>query len=124
MNAIKKAIRTNSIIVPAISLWEISMLVATHRISLHENTLNWLKSATSAPGISVYPLSPEVAYESTALPDDFHGDPADRIIVATTRVLGGTLLTFDEEIIRYSKSGHVRVLKHRHIGRPKRGVKM
>jgi len=69
----------------------------------------------------VYHLSPEVAYESTILPDSFHGDPADRMIVATTRVLAGTLLTFDEEIIRYFRCGHVRVLKPRHIGRDKRG---
>lgn len=100
------------------------MLAAERRISLHENTLDWLKSATSAPGISVYPLSPEGVYESAVLPGSFHGDPADRMIVATARIAGGTLLTFDEEIIPYSKSGHVRVLKSRHIGRGKRDTKM
>jgi PIN domain nuclease of toxin-antitoxin system len=113
---INKAIKDNSIIIPAISLWEISMLVAKQRIVLHKNTLDWLKTATSAPGISVYPISPEVAYESTILPGAFHGDPADRLIVATTRVINGTLLTFDKEILAYSKHGFVKTLK------PKRSV--
>lgn len=116
LSVINKAIKYNSIIIPAICLWEISMLVSKQRIILHENTLDWLKNATSAPGISVYPISPDVAYESTILPGAFHGDPADRMIVATTRVINGTLLTFDKEIITYSKHGFVKILK------PKRSV--
>jgi PIN domain nuclease of toxin-antitoxin system len=115
---INRAIKNNSIIIPAISLWEISMLVAKQRIILHENTLDWLKNATSAPGISIYPISPEVAYESTILPGNFHGDPADRMIVATARINNGTLLTFDKEIITYSQYGYVKILK------PKRSVKV
>ncbi len=94
------------------------MLVAKQRIILHENTLDWLKNATSAPGISIYPISPEVAYESTILPGNFHGDPADRMIVATARINNGTLLTFDKEIITYSQYGYVKILK------PKRSVKV
>jgi PIN domain nuclease of toxin-antitoxin system len=114
---INKAVKDDSIVVPAISLWEISMLAAKQRIILHENTLDWLKNASSAPGISVYPLSPEVAYESTILPGAFHGDPADRIIVATARIIDGTLLTFDKEIIRYSQNGYVKAIKPKHPGK-------
>lgn len=119
--AINKAIKDNSIIIPAISLWEISMLVAKQRIILHKNTIDWLKDATSAPGISVYPISPEVAYESTVLPGTFHGDPADRMIVATSRITDGTLLTFDKEIIAYSQHGYVKILKPKRSGRVSRG---
>lgn len=118
---INNAIKDSSIIIPAISLWEISMLVAKQRIILQENTLDWLKNATSAPGISVYPISPEVAYESTILPGNFHGDPADRMVVATARVINGTLLTFDKEIIAYSRHGYVKILKPKQYGRVPRG---
>jgi len=45
-------------------------------------------------------ISPAVAAEVAALPDSFHRDPADRILVATARVQGATLLTQDERIIR------------------------
>jgi PIN domain nuclease of toxin-antitoxin system len=45
-------------------------------------------------------ISPAVAAEVAALPDSFHRDPADRILVATARIQGATLLTQDERIIR------------------------
>jgi PIN domain nuclease of toxin-antitoxin system len=45
------------------------------------------------------PISPTVAAEVAALPPDFHRDPADRIIVASARVLGANLLTRDDRII-------------------------
>ena len=41
--------------------------------------------------------------ESYALPGSFHPDPADRLLVATARVHGLTLLTADKRILRYSK---------------------
>lgn len=107
---INKAAKNSSIFIPAISLWEISMLVSKDRISISENTIDWIKNATSAPGISIYPLSPEVAYESTVLPGKFHSDPADRMIVATARILDGTLITFDSKILKYGKQGNVKIL--------------
>jgi PIN domain nuclease of toxin-antitoxin system len=44
-------------------------------------------------------LSPAIAAEVAALPDSFPRDPADRIIVATSRILGATLLTKDRAIL-------------------------
>ena len=43
-------------------------------------------------------ISPAVAAELASLPETFHSDPADRILVATARVLGATLLTRDRRI--------------------------
>jgi PIN domain nuclease of toxin-antitoxin system len=54
-----------------------------------------------------FAITPAVAAESAALPDDFPRDPADRVIAATARVLGATLLTRDRAILH---SGAVRVL--------------
>jgi PIN domain nuclease of toxin-antitoxin system len=109
LTPINNALKSHSIIIPAICTWEISMLVAKNRISLTENTLEWINKASSAPGISIFPLSPEVAYESTILPGEFHGDPADRMIVATARVTNGTLLTFDRQMINYAKKGYIKI---------------
>ncbi len=106
---VNKAVKDNSVYIPAISLWEVSMLVSKNRIALSENTLDWLRNATSAPGISIYPLTPEVAFESTILPNSFHGDPADRLIVASARVLDALLLTFDEQILTYGEKGFVKI---------------
>ena len=44
------------------------------------------------------------------LPGDFYGDPANRIIVVTARVVDYKLLTFDKEILDYSKKGFVKVI--------------
>ncbi|MBI2504540.1 MAG: PIN domain-containing protein [Candidatus Latescibacteria bacterium] len=64
----------------------------------------------TAPGISLAPLTPEIALASSRLPGELPGDPADRIIVATARILNATLVTRDKKIIAYSKQGHVSVL--------------
>ncbi|MES0488807.1 MAG: type II toxin-antitoxin system VapC family toxin [Leptospirales bacterium] len=111
LQIIQKSIKDHTIFIPAISIWELAMLVSKERIKLSENTLDWIEQASSAPGMSVYPLSPEIAYESTVLPGNFHGDPADRMIVATARVLHATLLTFDKQIIKYASEGYLNIAK-------------
>jgi PIN domain nuclease of toxin-antitoxin system len=106
-----KAARKKSLLVPAICPWEVSMLVSKNRIELEGNTLDWINKALSAPGINLCPLTPDIAYESVNLPGDFHGDPADRMIVASARKFNGTLVTFDKKILEYSEEGHVKILK-------------
>jgi PIN domain nuclease of toxin-antitoxin system len=65
------------------------------------------------PGVTITELSPEIAIESTRLPGDVHGDAADRMLIASARVLGAVLVTCDERILDYAASGHVRVLDAR-----------
>jgi PIN domain nuclease of toxin-antitoxin system len=108
---INKAARTKSIKIPAISVWEVSMLASKNRITLEGDTMEWINKALSAPGISLCPLTPEIAYESAHLPGNFHGDPADRMIVASARKLNAALVTFDQKILEYSNNGYVQVLK-------------
>ncbi len=107
---IEQAVSNSTIKIPAICLWEVSMLAARGRITLAESTLTWLLNAAAAPGVSIFPLTPEIAYESTVLPGIFPGDPADRMIVATARAANGILLTFDKLILKYSQAGFVRCL--------------
>lgn len=51
------------------------------------------------------------APENVLLTDVFHGDPADRIIVATTKVYGATLITRDQKILSWADQGDIRVLR-------------
>jgi PIN domain nuclease of toxin-antitoxin system len=44
-------------------------------------------------------ISPAIAADVTVLPVGAPDDPADRIILATARVLGATLLTRDARMI-------------------------
>jgi PIN domain nuclease of toxin-antitoxin system len=82
-----------------ITLWEIATLSSLGRIKLHLPLRDWLEQATAPPLVQRLPITPAVAAEVAALPDSFHRDPADRIIVASARVLGATLLTRDRRIV-------------------------
>ena len=82
-----------------ISLWEIATLVSLGRLSISLPLRDWLEAAAAPPIVQRHPISPAVASEVAALPDTFHRDPADRIIVATARVHDATLLTRDRRII-------------------------
>ena len=81
-----------------ISLWEVAMLYNLGRIRLTIPLREWLDKAVAAPLVRRHGISPAVAAELASLPDSFHRDPADRILVATARVLGATLLTRDSRI--------------------------
>ena len=102
---IAQAAQLSNVKVSAISVWEVSMLEAKGRISFPIDCLDWVKKALNAPGISLAPLTPEIAVLSSRLPGNFHGDPADRIIVATALELGSGLVTKDRKILSYSESG-------------------
>jgi PIN domain nuclease of toxin-antitoxin system len=95
------------VLISAISIWEIGMLSQKGRITLKKPTLQWVKEALKAPYIYLAALSPEIAIESCQLPGEFHGDPADRIITATSRVLNVPLLTKDARIHEYAKGGYL-----------------
>jgi PIN domain nuclease of toxin-antitoxin system len=97
--------------ISVISIWEVAMLEKKGRVALPMNVRTWVDQALSKPGIAVTPLTPEIMIESAYLPGEMHGDPADRMLVATARVLGATLLTKDDLLIRYSRQRHVRALE-------------
>lgn len=83
-----------------ISLWEIATLHRLGRIELRLPLRDWLEHAAAPPLVRRFGISPAVAAESAALPAEFPGDPADRIVTATARVLGLTLMTCDADIRR------------------------
>jgi PIN domain nuclease of toxin-antitoxin system len=109
--AIRNAESEGSLRVSVISVWELAMLEKRGRVALPMNVRTWIEQALSKPGISVTPLTTEIAIESVHLPADLHGDPADRMLIATARVLSATLLTKDAQLIRYSRQRHVRALE-------------
>lgn len=108
--AIEKFALDGGLLVSAISVWEVAMLEAKGRIAFDQDCGGWVKDALSAPGISLVPLDPEIAVASTRLPSGFHGDPADRIIVATARSHACALVTADAGILAYAKSGNLRTI--------------
>src|SRR5580698_3011584 len=111
LDAIRGAESKGNLRISVISIWELAMLEKRGRVALPMNVRTWVDEALSKPGIDVSPLTPEMMIESVHLPGDLHGDPADRMLVATARVLGATLLTKDEQLIRYSRQRLVRAIE-------------
>ena len=107
---INRACRSSSLYVSAISVWEVAVLEAKNRIVLRQECSEWVAKALGAPGMSLAPLTPAIAVASSRLPGIFNGDPADRILVATTRTLQATLITRDKEILTYAAANHVQAI--------------
>jgi PIN domain nuclease of toxin-antitoxin system len=109
--AIERACQRDQCCVSVMSVWEVGMLAAKGRFKFKTSIEDWLKLALSAPGLSLVPLSREAAVESSFLPGSFHGDPADRLIVATARYLRARLVTADANILTYGEGKHVNVIE-------------
>lgn len=107
---IARAARDGSLFVSPISAWEVALLEQKNRIRLGRSVDLWLDDALAQPGLNVASLTPRIAAASCHLPAPFHPDPADRMLVATARDLGATLVTADERILDYARAGHVSVL--------------
>jgi PIN domain nuclease of toxin-antitoxin system len=107
---VERAVQRGNIIVSAISVWEIAQLEALGRLDLSMDVRTWVGRALAFPGVRLKGLSPSIAIESTRLPGAPHRDPADRILIATTRLLGASLVTCDQAVLEYARKGHVRVV--------------
>ena len=107
---IDEAARQRQLWVSAITPWEIGMLVAKGRLVLDRDVAEWIDAALALPGLQLAPLDPGVAVASTRLPQLFHGDPADRIVVATARHLAAALVTADTVLLAYGGQGHLAVV--------------
>jgi PIN domain nuclease of toxin-antitoxin system len=88
--------------ISAISCWELAKLVERRRIGFTIPTLGWIRRSLTENAIRIADLTPEIAVESTQLPG-LHRDPADQIIVATSRVLGMPLVTADQRILQFGE---------------------
>ncbi len=96
--AIRKVVSTGGIGIASISLWEIAMLIALGRLSPRGTPDAWIAELVEMSGVVVKELTPPVAVLSTQFPNDFPADPADRLIAATARAEGLTLVTSDVKI--------------------------
>ena len=84
----------------AISLWEAQMLMHKGRLKVGEPLTHWLPTAAAPEAVTLIAMDVRVILALDTLPGGFHGDPADRIIVATARSMGLPLATHDTNIRR------------------------
>ena len=104
--ALDAAVKANeSVAVSSISLWEVAMLVARKRLTFTIDADTWISSVEALPFLTFVPVDNRIALRSVHLDGFPHGDPADRIIVATALGLGATLVTADRRLRAYKPVG-------------------
>jgi len=84
-----------------ISLWEISLLLEKGRIKLNQTFEEWIRNSSIAFNIEIINLDSEIIYIYHKL-NDFHSDPADKFIAATSIYKNIPLIKFDRKLIEYN----------------------
>lgn len=102
--------RGEPIFVSPITAWERGMLVSKGRLGSTISPYQWFSSLMNA-GFELADMSPSILIDSSLLPGNVHGDPADRIIIATARALNLSIVTSDARILEYADIGHVRAIR-------------
>lgn len=106
--AINTVHETNgTLLVSPITAWEVGLLVSHKRVDLLATPQRWFARLLSIPNVRLAELSPEILIASSFLPGTPPRDPADRILLATARDLGATLVTRDRLILKYGEDGQV-----------------
>jgi PIN domain nuclease of toxin-antitoxin system len=99
--AIENAIKDNSVLISAISVWEVAMLVRKQRLKLSLDVAEWVARTEALPFFRFVPVDNAIALDSVNLPEPFHQDPADRIITATALARRALLVTKDVKLQSY-----------------------
>ena len=94
-----------------ITAWEVGMLTSRGRLQLLIRPERWFSNLFEVPGVHLAEMSPDVLIASSYLPGKPPKDPTDRIMAATARELGATLITRDRALLDYGAQGHVAVLE-------------
>jgi PIN domain nuclease of toxin-antitoxin system len=99
-----------AIFVSPITAWEMGLLVSRGRMNMQMTPERWFSRLLEAPGLQLVDLPPSVLIAASFLPGTLHGDPADRILAATTREYGYRLVTRDRPLLDYADQGHIQAL--------------
>ena len=86
-------------VVSSISAWEVATKATQNKLVLDRPILDWVVAAHAEHDIRSEPISMQIAIRAGILgAEGFHGDPADRIIVATALLLRCPIATKDDKI--------------------------
>ena len=96
---IQKAQRDRSCAISSFSLFELAWLFHKNRLRGAGTIETSIHKILDDTGVKVLDITPEIADLSMSFPDTYPKDPGDRLIGATARALGLTLITQDERIL-------------------------
>lgn len=103
----EKALKAHNIFISPMSIWEMGMLVEKKRIEIDMDVLDWIEQALDIPGINLSAITPRIAIYSTRLIGKAHGDPVDRLLIATAAEKNAVLVTCDRKILQYAKGKEI-----------------
>jgi PIN domain nuclease of toxin-antitoxin system len=104
---IHQAAEEAGVYVSSISAWEVAQLVRRGRLELTMDVESWVAKSEDMPFLHFVPVDNAIALKSVRLPEPLHNDPADRMIIATSTILGFPLVTRDKRILDYP---HIRTI--------------
>src|SRR6187455_823321 len=90
----------NELFLSAASAWEIAIKAKRGSVRLPEPVDQWLRSRLIADRVTELPVTVQHAAHTVTLPQ-LHRDPFDRLLIAQAHCEGLTLLTADEDILKY-----------------------
>jgi PIN domain nuclease of toxin-antitoxin system len=90
--------------------WELGLLFSRGWLRAARSPLEYFRQLTGLPGVRLAAMPPELLLVSSFLPGSPPPDPADRIMAATAREYGYTLITRDARLLAYAAEGHIRAL--------------
>jgi PIN domain nuclease of toxin-antitoxin system len=111
LDRIEQAAGRESVLVSVVSAWEIGGLARLRpgrppKKEFLPDAETWFAKFIARPGLTLAPCDPLTGIAASFLPEPFHNDPADRLIVAAARRLNVPIVTRDAKIIAYAKAGH------------------
>jgi PIN domain nuclease of toxin-antitoxin system len=93
--------------VSPVTAWEIGIMARKGRFRSSYTPQHWFELLVGAPGMAIAEMPAKVLLESQLLPGPINADPADRIIAATAREYGFTVMTRDRALLAYAKEGYL-----------------
>ncbi|MFZ1139621.1 MAG: type II toxin-antitoxin system VapC family toxin [Candidatus Sulfotelmatobacter sp.] len=96
---LRKAERNGELAISSITLWELALLYQRGRLRASGSIESSIRIILEKSRVEVIEITPEIAALTPTFPETYPKDPADRLIGATARALGLTLITQDERIL-------------------------
>lgn len=110
--SIDAASERGELLISPITAWEIGVLAQKNRLAFNMPIRDYVRDLFGRPGVVTASLTPMIGLASTMLPGALHGDPADRILVATAAAFGADLVTRDCGLLEYARrTKHIRCIR-------------
>lgn len=115
--ALRHAVDAGTAYLPSVAASEIAQKVAARKLRLgppHQTMTprDWIDGLLVRDGLAELQVSITAALHAYELPEPFHKDPADRLIVAMARLLTAPIVTIDRRILDYANAGHVAAIAY------------